>query len=219
MVRRKLVSLFVCSLVMGTVSMAVAGIPDLTNSSATTAAGTQVSVYCSTIPGVGATLLAARTIAGVGLNATITLTLKDGNGDPIVGYPREDLWLATSLGGLTVCTPSIAFANTNVLGVTTFVDAVLARGKSSRLLGEKTQVMIAGAPLTGSQLDILFNSADINNDNVVNLVDFAQFVAAYKLVPIGGDNYYANFQYGPSVDLVDLAMFTSAYKSVLQGCQ
>ncbi len=128
MVRRKLVSLFVCSLVMGTVSMAVAGIPDYTLSTATTAAGTQVSVYCSPIPGAGQTLLQAKTVGGVVVNATITLTLRDGNGDPIFGYPREDLWLATSLGGLVICTPSIPAVNTNALGVTTFTDAVSGEG-------------------------------------------------------------------------------------------
>jgi hypothetical protein len=202
---------------MGTVSMALAGIPDLTNSTATTAAGTQVSVYCSTVAGVGQTLLQAKTAAGVGLNATITLTLKDGNGDPIFGYPREDLWLATSLGGLVVCTPSIAAANTNALGVTTFVDAVLAKGHSNRNGGEKTVIMIAGAPLTGSQLDILFNSADINADNIVNISDTAAFVSALK--GLAADNYYANFVYDASVNISDTASYVAALKSVLQGCQ
>jgi len=219
MVRRKLVSLFVCSLVMGTVSMAVAGIPDLSLSTATTAAGSQVSVYSTNLVGTSKTLLQAQTVAGVVTNATITLTLKDGNGDPIFNYPFEDLWLATSLGGFTSCVPSLANASTNNLGITTFVGANLGRGHSNRTLGETTVVMIAGTPLTGSGLAILFNSADIDNNNVVNLLDLGQFIAAYKGSPIGGDNYYANYNYDASVNLLDLGVFIAAYKSTVQGCQ
>ncbi len=95
------------------------------------------------------------------------------------------MWLATSLGGLVSCTPSIATVNTSALGVTTFTDAVLAKGYSNRNGGEKTVVMIAGTPLTGSQLDILFNSADINKDNVVNVTDTVLYVTALKGLRFG----------------------------------
>lgn len=217
MVRRKLVSLFLCSLVMGAVSVAAAGIPDLTNSTATTAAGSQVSVYCTTVVGTGKTLLEARDALGVLTPALITLTLEDGNGDPIFGYPYEDLWLATSLGGLISCTPSVATANTNALGVTTFNGAILGKGHSNRLGGEKCVVMISGSPLTGSALDILFNSADMNGDNVVNLLDLGLFVSAYK--GLAADPYGANLQYDASVNLLDLAIFVGEYKSLVQGCQ
>lgn len=217
MVRRKLVSLFVCSLVMGAVSMAVAGIPDLTNSTATTAAGTQVSVYCSSVPGVGQTLLQGKNAAGVVTNATITLTLKDGNGDPIFNYPFEDLWLATSLNGFVSCTPTLANGSTNALGMTLFTGANVGKGHSDRNGGEKTVIMIAGTPLSGSQLDILFNSADINADNVVNISDTVLYVTALK--GLAADNYYANFNYDGVVNISDTVVYVTALKSILQGCQ
>lgn len=217
MVRRKLVSLFVCSLVMGAVSMAVAGIPDLTLSTAVTAAGTQVSVYSTTAAGTGKSLLQAQNNTGAVVNATITLTLKDGNGDPIAFYPMEDLWLATSLGGFVSCTPTLPNAGTNALGVATFTAANLGKGYSNRNGGEKTVVMISGTALSGSQMDILFNSADINKDNVVNALDLGLFVQALK--GLLADNYLGNLQYDAAVNALDLGVFVLALKSTTQGCQ
>jgi len=205
---------------MGAVSMAAAGIPDLTLSTATTAAGAQVSVYCTTVVGTGKTLLQARNAAdpaGVFTNATVTLTLKDGNGDPIAFYPMEDLWLTTSLGSFISCIPFLPVAGTNAAGVTTFTGANLGMGYSHRLAGEKAVVSISGTPLSGSQLDILFNSADINANGVVNVLDLGLFVQALKgLVP---DTYYGNLQYDTAVNVLDLGVFVTALKATLQGCQ
>jgi len=218
MVRRKLVSLFVCSLVMGAVSMAVAGIPDLTLSTAVTAASTQVSVYSTTVPGTGNSLLQARTVAGAVMNATITLTLKDGNGDPIAFYPMEDMWLAGSLGGFVSCTPCLPNAGTDALGVATFTAANLGKGHSNRNGGEKTQVLISGTPLAVAQnLNILYNSADINGDNVVNGLDLGLFVTALK--GLAADNYGADLQYDGAVNGLDLGIFVGCLKSTTQGCQ
>jgi len=202
---------------MGAVSMAVAGIPDLTLSTAVTAAGSQVSVYSTTVAGTGNSLLQAKTVAGVVTNATITLTLKDGNGDPIAFYPMEDLWLATSLNGFVSCTPCLPNAGTNALGVATFTAANLGKGHSNRNGGEKTQVMISGTPLVLQQLNILYNSADINGDNTVNGLDLGLFVTALK--GLAADNYGADLQYDGAVNGLDLGVFVGCLKSTTQGCQ
>jgi hypothetical protein len=204
---------------MGTVSMAVAGIPDVSLSTATTAAGTQVSVFCTNVLGTSKTLLQAQTAAGVITDATITLTLLDGNGDPIFNYPFEDLWLATSLNGFVSCSPSLPIGNTNQLGITTFVGANLGKGHSDRLGGvERCVVMISGTPLSGSGLDILFNSADINGDNIVNSLDLGLFVSALKGI-VGTDPYHGNLQYDAAVNSLDLGVFVGQLKSTTQGCQ
>lgn len=204
MVRRKLVGLFVCSLVMGIASMAVAGIPDLTLSTATTAAASQVSVY-SLPNGNGKPLTQAKAIGSTTLvNATITLTLRDGNGDPIYLYPSEDLWLETSAGGMVHCNGgTVAAFSTNASGVTTFVGPFLAGKQSNRTGSEKTIVMVSGSALNGSQLDILFNSPDIDGNLVVNLSD----TVLYAQNATGSYNYRSDFFFDNAINLSDTVLY------------
>ncbi len=211
MVRRKLVGLFVCSLVMGIASMAVAGIPDLTLSTATTAATVQVSVY-SLPNGNGKALTSAKAISSTTpVNATITLTLKDGNGDPIFLYPSEDMWLETSLGGLVHCAGgTVASASTNALGVTTFVNAILGGKQSNRVSAEKTIVLISGTPLSGSQLDILFNSPDIDGNLVVNLSD----TVLYAQNATGAYHYRSDFFFDNAINLSDTVLYAQGIGAV-----
>ena len=76
------------------------GLPDLDLSLATTAAaGMRVSVF--TDPGgSGMSLDRCYVFGGAEVDATITLTLLDSAGDPVPDFPAEDLYLATSAGGL-----------------------------------------------------------------------------------------------------------------------
>lgn len=204
MVRRKLVGLFVCSLVMGAVSVATAGIPDATLSTATTAATAQVSVY--TLPnGAGKGLFEAKVINSSTLvNATITLTVLDGNGDPIYLYPAEDMWLETTLGGLALCPGgSTADFLTNAAGVTTFFSTVNGGGQSDRVAAEKTVVVIGGTPLNGSQLDILFNSPDIDGNLEVNLSDTVAFTQNAQ----GSYNYRSDFYFDNQMNLSDTVLY------------
>lgn len=208
MVSRKLVGLFVCSLVMGTVSMAVAGIPSLTLSTATTAATVQVSVY-SLPNGNGKALTAAKALGSTTpVNATITLTLKDGNGDPIFLYPSEDMWLETSLKtattGMSHCAGgTVADFSTNALGVTTFTNPILGGRQSNRVLAEKTIVLISGSPLVGSQLDILFNSPDISGNLFVDLTD----TVLYAQNATGAYSYRSDFFFDTFVNLSDTVLY------------
>lgn len=212
MVRRKLVGLFVCSLVMGIASMAVAGIPDLTLSTATTAAVSQVSVY--TLPnGSGKALTQAKALGSTTpVNATITLTLKDGNGDPIFLYPSEDLWLETSLGNLKHCAGgTVADFSTNALGVTTFSNPILGGKQSNRVSAEKTIVLVSGSPLSGNQLDILFNSPDIDGNLTVNLSDAVTYVQDATSTY----NYRSDYFYDGTINLSDAVLFA---QGIGAGC-
>jgi hypothetical protein len=155
-------------------SLAVAGIPDLSRSTASTAAGA-VTVSVETLPsGDGRPLNAARTSNGTPgntavINATITLTVLDANGDPIYLYPSEDLWLQTTAGGLKVCPGgSVADFSTDIHGQTTFSRAVYGGGHSE---GEQTVVVINGSALVGSNMNILWNSPDISGDLKVDITD------------------------------------------------
>jgi hypothetical protein len=189
----------VCSLVLSIASFAAAGVPDLGLSSATTAAGAQVSVY--TLPdGVGDPLTDCYLYGGSKTDATITLTLLDANSEPVYLFPFEDLWLETTMGGLVLCTGgSTADASTNAAGVTTWTGTVRGGGYSAD--GELTQIYVAGDPLEQAGLDMLWNSPDIDGNGVVALADVILFSQDYNS---GTVVYRSNLYWDDVLDLADV---------------
>ena len=210
MVRRKLVGLLVCSIV-GMASLAVAGIPDLSLSTAWTAAGA-VTVSVETLPsGDGRPLNAARTSNGTPgntalIDATITLIVRDGNGDPIYLYPSEDLWLQTTLSGLKLCPGgSTADFSTDINGRTTFSRAVYGGGQSNPGGGERTVVVINGSPLVGSNMNIQWNGPDISGDLKVDLTDTVTY-AADALHPLPY-HYRSDMLFDSQINLSDTVLY------------
>lgn len=203
MVRRKLMGLLACSLLFA--SAAFAGVPSLSLSSAATAAGADVSVF--TLPnGGGHAIDDCYLFGGTKTDATITLTLVDGNGDPIVLYPFEDMFLATELGGLAVCPGgSVADASTDVNGVCTWSNALFAGGSSDYVGGEGCQVMINGDALLQPALPVYFNSPDMSGDKQVNLSDISLFAGAYY----GTYTYAADYYWDGVLNLSDIAQLAS----------
>jgi hypothetical protein len=157
--------------------------------------------------GQGRALNDARTSPAVGqsqsIDATVTLTLHDGNDDPIYLYPAEDLWLETDMGGLSLCPGgSVANFNTDINGQTTWVAAINAGGYTNRLGGERTMVMINGQALSAYPLDIQWNSPDITGDLQVNLTDIVQFKNALQ----SGYQYYADLAFDQQLNLSDIVL-------------
>jgi hypothetical protein len=180
--------------------MAWAGVPDLATSTADTDAGAQASVF--NLPnGAGAAMTEAFLSGGTAADATITLTLIDTAGDPIFLYPFEDLWLQTTGGGLIACEGgTFADQATDANGQTTWSGTLRAGGSSP---GELTQVYVAGAPLAGAGLDIIYNSADFDGDLLVNLTDIGLFTQT-----LGVYDYAGDFNYDGVINLTDIAFFT-----------
>lgn len=213
MLRRNIVGLVICVAALGVSTLGVAGVPDLVNSNADLPAGLpQVSVFL-TPDGTGNLMTEARAINTPPLdvvNATITVTLLDAGMNPVFAYPFEDMWLETTLGGLAACTNgTLANANTDINGVSTFVGPFYAGGYSNKVAGELTQVIINGSPLVNEDLNVLFNSPDVFADGVVDLSDVSQFSGYY-----GGTNYAADYFYDGSVNLSDLVLFSSSVNVV-----
>lgn len=105
---------------------------------------------------------------------TVRVRLEDGNGGPIVGYPFQDLVLAGSGadGPLDVCPGgSVADANTDATGETTFTGSLAAGGWSDALL----YVYVAGVINTFNPLQITVNSPDLNGDLRVDINDVGLF--------------------------------------------
>jgi hypothetical protein len=197
------------ALVLSLASFAVAGVPDLNASTASidpSAAGASVFVVPN---GTGAAMTGAFLPGGASVDATISLTLIDTEGNPIFQYPFEDLWLATSGGSLNFCDGGTAAdASTDINGQTTWSNPLAAGGST---MGETAQVIVAGVPLAGAGLNIIFNSSDMTGDLAVNLSDIGAFTPL-----LGGSAYEGDFNYDGEVGLSDIARFVPTIGS---GCQ
>lgn len=206
MIRRNIMGLLICIATLGVATLGYAGIPNLSLSTAGSAAAVQVSLF--NLPdGTGKSLDAAKAQADPGsVDATVTLTLLDGNSDPIAAYPSEDIEMASTLGGFVACAGGAAAdLSTDGLGQTTFSGSFNAGGFSAT--GEMAVVLINGLPLVGSNLNILFNSADINASGLVDITDTVAFSTAYQ----GGYDYMVDFYFDGALSLSDLVLFTGGY--------
>jgi hypothetical protein len=132
--------------------------------------------------GPASTITIQITPAALGSNlgavgATVTVTVRDGNGDVIVGYPFQDMSLDDDGNGdLNFCPGgSTADANTDINGQSTFSGNLAGGGFSQAGL----RVLLGGTPVTGGPtlglIDIDVNSADLNGDRTVNIADVGQF--------------------------------------------
>jgi len=198
MVRRKIMGLLVCSLVVSLATVAWAGIPDLELSTATYLAdGTQVSVY--NLPNAaGDPLNDVYVLGGSKTDATVTLTLVDGTPTPIFNYPFEDMWIESNDPAMAICPGgSTADANTDANGQTTFSGALFAGFNGAGLV-----VVINGDALEQQPLDFLFNSPDMNGDLVVNLTDVVLFAGVYY----GAYEYAADFYWDGVINLSDIVL-------------
>lgn len=203
MLRRFLLGIVVVSLA----SLAWAGVPDLTVSTATIPAGSAGASVWALPNGQGVGFDAAFAVGGGSVDATITLTLIDTNGDPIFLYPFEDLWLQTSGGGLVYCANGTAAdASTDINGITHWTNPVLGGGYSN---GETVQVYVAGSPLAGGGLNITFNSADISGDLTVNLTDIAFFTQILGGNYTNNPKYAGDFNNDNVINLSDIVRMTA----------
>jgi hypothetical protein len=170
--------IFAVTLIVCGASFAVAGIPDLEESTASAATGGTLSLFC--LPNGGGSVFGDAYVKGgsggatVGADATITLFLRDGGTFAIADFPREDLWLQwTDETTLIVCTGgTIADADTDAAGSTEWAAGLRVGGFAENLV----QVRVNGDALTSSAgVALHVNSADVNYDGVVNLADVGTF--------------------------------------------
>ena len=211
MVLRKLTGVFSIALVIAAAS-AMAGVPDLQLSTASTAAGVGVTPTMYNLPnGLGSTFANVRSTGGV-VNATISLTVLDGGGVPVANFSANDMWLekeiVASTGNFAACTGgTTADLNTNASGVTTWAAPLRAGGWST----SKTLVVINGAALTSNTgLILQHNSADINGDGNANLSDIPLFVADFY----GAYSFRSDLLFDGIVNLSDIPRVASGVGAV-----
>lgn len=203
MVLRKLSGVFSIALVIGAATFAMAGVPDLQLSTASTAAPVGSTPVLYNLPNqLGSPFTQARAAGGAIVDATITLTVLDGGGVPVANFSASDMWLEKEVvagtGNFLACTGgTIANFNTNAAGVTQWSAALRAGGWST----SKTLVVINGSPLTSNTgLVLRHNSADLNGDGAANLSDIPLFANDFY----GAYNFRSDLQYDGVVNLSDI---------------
>ena len=96
---RNLAQVIMTLTVLVAASLASADIPDLDLS---TPRSPRAAAYSSSVPTAPATRSIRRTLATAPSSMPPSLYLVNFLGDPLPGYPAEDLWLETTGGGLVL---------------------------------------------------------------------------------------------------------------------
>lgn len=129
--------------------------------------------------GSGPPLTEARVADGTVVDATLHLALNNScpEDGPVVGFPREDMWLESLGGGMMFCPGgSIADGPTDEDGHTQWSQPLTGGGWDEG----NCRVLVAGDPLGSLQgQTVNFNSPDLNGDQVVNLIDVGLFAQDY----------------------------------------
>ncbi len=208
MVLRKLMGIFAITLIVGAASLAMAGVPDVTQCSATRAyVGPEFTVLFNVPSGNGSPFTGAVKVGGGTADATITLIIRDGAGLPIANYPSEDAWIESQDGGMVACLGgATADFSTDVNGETVFQTALHAGGSSLA----QTVVLINGNALVNT-LPIGYNSPDIDGSGAVNLTDVQLFAGDFSLVSY---SFRSDFWFDNIVNLSDIPLLAASIGAV-----
>ena len=204
MVLRKLMGVFMVALIVCAASLATAGVPDVTQCTATRAyTGPERCVLLNVPDGNGAPFTAAVKVGGGMEDATITVIVKDAAGAAIVNYPFEDIWVESVGGGMVPCTGgATSDASTDVNGMTQFQTPLQAGGSDLT----DTVVLINGNAIGGTVL-VSYNSPDLDANGAVNLTDVQFFASDFYAVSYAfrSDLFFDNI-----INLSDIPVMASS---------
>jgi len=152
--------------------------------------------------GDGYAIANAMGFGGYTVDATLTTTLLDYQGIPVVFFPADRIWIEVE--GLIFCEDgNIADHDSDFNGQTDFSLPLKGGGCAE---DAETWGMLDGQPFGGSPnplLNLNYNSADMNGDQVVNLTDVVLFADYYG----GTYGYCADFYWDGVINLSDLVLF------------
>ncbi len=167
--------------------------------------------------GSGPALSEAYQYAGQNIDATITLGLVTCWGDPIQGFPLEDIWLESEDDGLGVCNSGNVWGfspdgSSDINGEVTFSSSLAGGGWNE---GPLWVYVVGGRALSPidcpwgvlqSPVPLRINSADINGDGQVDLIDISLFSSDFfGSIP----HYRSDFRWDGVLDLSDVALMAS----------
>ncbi len=176
MVLRKLMGVLMVALIVCAASLATAGVPDVTQCSATRAyTGPERTILFNVPDGNGNAFTEAVKVGGGVADATITVIVRDGAGVPVVNFPSEDTWIESVDGGMVACTGgAVSDASTDLDGMTQFQNAMQAGGGSLA----DTRIIINNNAMANT-LPIGYNSSDLDGSGAVNLTDVQLFAGDF----------------------------------------
>ncbi|MCP4292397.1 MAG: hypothetical protein GY780_11260 [bacterium] len=158
--------------------------------------------------GTGPSFSAAQLLGGSEVDATITVTLEDCFGDPVAGFPAEDLWLESVDDGLIVCPGgNSADVPTDENGMAYFLNPLMAGGSSV----EGCYVIVSGWAISDF-LPLMINSADFTGDGAVTLSDVGLFCTIF----FGEYSYRADFHFDGVISLSDVGRMATGLGSQCQ---
>jgi hypothetical protein len=203
---KRIAKLTLACLVLAAAVAAAQQVPPLLDCNLECRAGAaDVSVF--TVPdGSGHPLSWCQGFGGLRLDASLELLILL-DGEPLVGYPGEDMWLQSSLGGLVTCPGGCSADHaTDAEGRTTFSGALRGGGHTDPSAGETLQAVVNGEVCaSGEGADVQVNSPDLSGNLVVDLSDVVLWVAIYQG---GGYDYAGDFYYDGVLDLSDVVMMS-----------
>ncbi len=142
---------------------------------------------------------------GQSVDGTITIILYDDQlpwGNPVPFYPQEDIWLVDLNGDLVACQGgTIPDGDTDANGMTSWTNPLQAGGHVEPVAGNQLAIMVTGWILVQESLsDFRINSADLNSDRIVNLIDVVLFTSVY----FGSYEYACDFHWDGVLNLSDI---------------
>ena len=198
MVPKGLTIVFVGFMLLSVAALTMADVPDpsMCTVEMRSYAGTGTLSLFNLPNGRGQPPVRAFVLGGGIADAAITVTVRDGSGAPVPSVTFEDVWIECSWisGTFAVCGGiAVSDRDTDVNGETTFRNPLLAGGWCTGPVA----VFLSGDYL--GDINLRFNSGDINGDLVTNLTDGGFFTA----VLFGAHSYSADFNYDGSVNITD----------------
>ncbi len=195
-------------LVLATSVAASAQIPDFPWVEIVDGPAEPAMVFAGPDGSVGDLSEARSRLSGATIDATITIQILDGAGNPIANYPFEDIWLQSTQGGMVPCNGgTVSDVDTDGDGITTFSGPLLVGGGMDASAGEVLEVCLNGMTWPQSVVDVVVLTADLNGDLMVNLTDTIDFAALYLS---GGYAPAIDFLWDGEINLSDLVIFAGA---------
>jgi len=175
-------------------------------------AGFGIDPVLSNVTGPSFPVTVVITPAGNGdvledLGATLTVVVLDLNGSPVVGLPRQDVWIDDpGDGSLRMCAGgAIADHDTDATGATTFTGALAGGGYSNEI-----RVFVSGLMLVGAPVAVQIISPDYDASRRVDLSDVGEFALDWSAGVAGRSDFVAD----GFLNLADVGRFASAYGEV-----
>jgi hypothetical protein len=207
MIRRCCVPAAVAILVLGAdaVTTADVGLGYYCNPEPTT---TEPVSLCCLPDGSGDRLDDCQLFGGSRIDATLRVTMVNENGTP-VAFAAERLALAPDAYGAptgpTYCLPLHPETDCDPTGRTAFSGAAAAGGHHRATVGEHVAVLVDGGLVYDPpQLQISYNSPDIDGDLRVDLTDVILFGQDY----FGAYDYRSDFHWDGQINLSDLVLLS-----------